>query len=234
MHFSWNRQTIEWFKQASMYTGFHSQLADKLRPLVAGSKSMYDMGCGLALLSQQLSDSIESIVGVDMNEAALASLQQDTERLGLTNIRPVLGDCFAEGPTCDVILLSYFGSSSLDRFLPRCRKLISIVDLDERSSLAGNQLKGVERKRQTAGRVEEQLQAKGIAYTMEEIALEFGQPFLTAEEASRFFQQYYRCSPKEAEAFMAERLREAEQEPYLYYLPYLKRMGIFVVEGSCA
>ncbi|MDF2921683.1 MAG: hypothetical protein K0R57_597 [Paenibacillaceae bacterium] len=233
MHFSWNEATIAWFKAASDYTGFHRKLADRLRPVVAGSKSMYDMGCGLALLSQELAGSVDRIVCVDMNEAALADLSGELARKGINNMKPLLQDCYADGPECDVILLSYFGSSTLDRFLPRCRKLIAIVDRDERSSLAGQVLTGVDRKRQTANRVEEQLQEKGIRYTLEEVSLEFGQPFCSREDAVLFLKQYYRCTSSEAEEFTERRIQPAVSAPFTLYLPYMKNMGVFVVEGMC-
>ncbi|MNC45616.1 hypothetical protein D3C75_945920 [compost metagenome] len=172
------------------------------------------------------------IVGVDINTEALSSLERDAAAKGITNISVQLGDCYTTEPVCDVVLMSYFGSSSLDYFLPYCKKLISIVDLDERSSLGGSSLSGAKRKRQTADKLERQLKEAGRSYTMEPLSLEFGQPFTSKADAIRFLQIYYHCSPEETEAFIAGRLVKAEQRPYEYYLPYTKTMGVFRIEGG--
>lgn len=231
MLFSWNTETIAWFKAASAYTGFHAKLADMLRPALVGCGTLYDMGCGLGLLSQQLYDSVREIVCVDISEAALTSLREDLTEKGIANVRPKLGDCFESEALCDVILLSYFGSRTVDLFLPRCRCLIAIVDMDESSSLAGSLLTGRKRKRQTAGNVEEQLQSKGIRYSLQEVTLEFGQPFRSEEDGLRFFREYYRCTPEQAKDYFTNGAVPATQPPYRYYLPYQKKMGLFIIEG---
>lgn len=232
MPISWNSQTIAWFKAASSYSDFHHKLADLLRPSVAGSGSMYDLGCGLALLSQQLHDIVEEIVCVDLSEAALASVKQDLISKNIQNIRPQLGDCYENDPLCDVILLSYFGSGTLERFLSACRTLISIVDWDADSSMAGSILSATKRSRQTALHVEKQLRENEIQYTLLPVSLEFGQPFVSHEEAVYFLQQYYHCSFEETESFLAERLMPANRRPYSYYLPYQKKMGVFIIKGN--
>ncbi|RAU93465.1 class I SAM-dependent methyltransferase [Paenibacillus sp. YN15] len=232
MHFSWNEETIAWFKAASAYTGFHRKLAERLLATVGGAEVLYDIGCGLGLLSQELAPRVGKIVCVDINQEALASLERDAAAKGIGNISTLLGDCYRTEPACDVVLMSYFGSSSLDYFLPYCRRLISIVDLDERSSLGGSSLSGARRSRQTADKLERRLMEAGRSYTMEPISLEFGQPFTSRADAVRFLQVYYRCSPEEAEAFITGRLVKAEQAAYEYYLPYTKTMGVFRIEGG--
>jgi SAM-dependent methyltransferase len=232
MHFAWNEETIAWFKAASIYTGFHRKLADRLRETVSGAELMYDIGCGLGLLSQELAGEVGRIVGVDMNREALASLEADAAARGIGNISTLHGDCYQTEPLCDVILMSYFGSSTLELFLPFCKQLISIVDLDEGSSMGGKGLSGGKRKRQTADKLERQLMEAGRRFTLEPVSLEFGQPFVSKPDASRFLQVYYGCTPEETEAYLAGRLVQAEQAPYAYYLPYTKHMGVFRIEGG--
>lgn len=232
MHFAWNEETITWFKAASGYTEFHRKLADCLKNSVQGAGVMYDIGCGLGLLSQELHRLIGRIVCVDINREALSSVERDAADKGIGNIETKLGDCYQTEPFCDVVLMSYFGSSSLDFFLPYCKTMISIVDLNEKSSLGGENLSGSKRKRQTADKVEKQLAAAGRRYSMETVSLEFGQPFTSKGDAMRFLQVYYRCTPEETERFLAERLVKSEQAPYEYYLPYTKTMGVFCIEGG--
>ncbi len=232
MHVAWNEETIAWFKAASSYTGFHRKLADRLRETVSGAELMYDIGCGLGLLSQELAGQVGRIVGVDMNREALASLEADAAARGIGNITTMQGDCYQTEPVSDIILMSYFGSSTLEFFLPFCRQLISIVDLGDGSSLGGKGVSGSKRKRQTADRLERLLREAGRRYTLEPVSLEFGQPFVSKPDASRFLQVYYGCTPEETEAYMAERLVIAEQAPYTYYLPYTKQMGVFRIEGG--
>lgn len=234
MHVAWNEETIAWFKAASVYTGFHRKLADRLRDTVSGAELMYDIGCGLGLLSQELAGEVGRIACMDMNREALASLEEDAVVRGIGNISAMQGDCYRTEPVCDVILMSYFGSSSLEFFLPFCKQLISIVDLDEGSSLGGKELSGSNRKRQTAVKLERQLKEAGRRYTLEPVSLEFGQPFVSKPDAMRFLQVYYGCTPEEAEAYMDGRLVKSEQAPYAYYLPYTKHMGVFRIEGGRA
>jgi SAM-dependent methyltransferase len=232
MHFAWNEETIAWFKAASAYTDFHRKLAGRLRETVSGAELMYDIGCGLGLLSQELAGEVGRIVGVDMNREALASLEADAAARGIGNISTMHGDCYQTEPVCDVILMSYFGSSTLEFFLPFCKQLISIVDLNEGSSMGGKGLSGGKRKRQTADKLERQLKEAGRRYTLEPVSLEFGQPFVSKPDAMRFLQVYYGSTPEETEACMARRLVQAEQAPYAYYLPYTKHMGVFRIEGG--
>lgn len=232
MQFTWNAKTIGWFKAASAYTRFHEKLAEQLRPVIAGSETLFDIGCGLALLSQQWHDSVGKIVCVDINETALASVSEDLAAKQIGNIEVRLGDAFEGEPWCDVILLSYFGSQSIESFLPYCRKLIAIVDLNERSSLAGRGKAGTCHKRQTADNLKERLAGKGIRYSQQEVALEFGQPFVSRTDAVDFCTEYGLNALAEAETFLAERIVTVNQNPFRFYLPYLKKMGVFVIEGE--
>lgn len=230
MPITWNEKTIGWFKAAGAYTGFHEKLAEELRPTIAGSVTLFDIGCGLALLSQQWHNSVDHIVCMDINEAALASLEEDLAAKRIGNIVPRLGDGFACEPWCDVILLSYFGSLSIEHFMPYCRQMIVIVDLDERSNLSGRNAE-MGRLRLTAGQVEQRLKERESSYSLRETALEFGQPFVSSEDAVDFARQYGLCSAAETETFL-KRIVPVNRPPYLFYLPYLKRMGVFVIEGE--
>ncbi|MUG26540.1 methyltransferase domain-containing protein [Paenibacillus macerans] len=231
MQFTWNANTVGWFKAASAYTGFHEKLAERLLPVIAGSETLFDIGCGLGLLSQQWRDSVGKIVCVDINEAALASLTEDIAAKQIGNIEVRLNDAFDSEPWCDVILLSYFGSLSAERFLPYCRKLIVIADWDEGSNLTGRSGAGAGRVRLTAGKLEERLSESGVRYSLKETALEFGQPFVSREDAADFYGQHGSRFPAGAEAFL-NRIVPVNRPPYRFYLPYLKRMGVFVIEGE--
>jgi cyclopropane fatty-acyl-phospholipid synthase-like methyltransferase len=232
MHFAWNEETIAWFKAASAYTDFHRKLADRLQETVSGAELMYDIGCGLGLLSQELAGEVGRIVGVDMNREALASLEADAAARGIGNISTMHGDCYQTEPVCDVILMSYFGSSTLEFFLPFCKQLISIVDLNEGSSMGGKGLSVSKRRRQTADKLERQLKETGRRYTLEPVSLEFGQPFISKADAMRFLKVHYGCTTEETEASIDRRLVKAEQALYAYYLPYTKHMGLFRIEGG--
>lgn len=231
MLFSWNRETIGWFKAASAYTGFHQQLAGELLPLLEGCGRLYDMGCGLALLPQQLCRHVKEVVCVDTNEAALDSLRQDLAKASIGNIRVRQADCMSLQPDADVIMLSYFGGDSIARFLPYCRRLIAIMDWDENSSLAGELDDRPKRRRHSALQTAQQLTEEGIPHSCRPVSLEFGQPFRSIEDGLAFMKEYYGLTPLKAGSYLEQRARNTGIPQYPYYLPYLKQMGIVVVEG---
>jgi 2-polyprenyl-3-methyl-5-hydroxy-6-metoxy-1,4-benzoquinol methylase len=50
MCFEWNKQSIEWFLDASIYTEFHKELGQHIIPFLDPEDSICDFGCGLGRL----------------------------------------------------------------------------------------------------------------------------------------------------------------------------------------
>lgn len=74
------------------------------------------------------------------------------------------------------------------------------------------------------------LDAKGVKYAHEALALEYGQPFADREDARAFVRAYTRPMSEELlEAYLEEKLEKTGDEKWPYYLPNWKEFGLFVI-----
>ena len=74
------------------------------------------------------------------------------------------------------------------------------------------------------------LDAMGVKYAHEALALEYGQPFANREDARAFVRAYTRpMSDEILEAYLAEKLEKTGDKKWPYYLPNRKEFGLFVI-----
>lgn len=231
MNFEWNENTVRWYQDAERYTGFFRNIAELVRPKLAGYSSLCDIGCGIGLVDLELSKHIDRITCIDSHPYAIEMLRQRIEAEKIKNIAPVLMDCNAIEEGWDVILISFFGSRELEQFLPRCQKLFAVVGQKSQTELYPEKYRKFQKN--TAKEVEEELSRKGIPYFLAEAAFEFGQPFRSREDARDFIRtQSHDISSGDLESFLAEHLVETGKEDFPLYLPRQKAVGIFEIEGK--
>lgn len=224
----WREETLAWYLRAAEHGKYHESLAERILPWLRGT--VCDLGCGPGCLSLALLEHLPQVTAVDVDRAALTVLRR---RAG-PGLQILEADAMAlPADMCwDTLVLSFFGritaEGHLDYFLAHCQKrIVSIVEGGTRSSFSATGTSAREKDR--VPQVEAYLKERGVPFHLEEHALEFGQPLLDLEDARAFVRSW---SPKGCPSLSREELcgRLEPLEGGGYYLPYKKRIGIFVID----
>ena len=228
--FMWNERNIQWFSDASAYTGFHRELAQKIAPYLRRSDTLLDAGCGLGRLDLELAMYVSEITAVDISEDALDALRRGAAHSGIQNISTRCCDASSLSECFDVVLLSFFGQFNTPDFLRLCRrKLIRIVSAENKSSLYPERHRRGEKD--TVPIVQRELKAQGIRFQTERYSIEFGQPFRSRADAELFvLQNAPGASREEISDFLDQNLVPAERGGFPFYLPNQKELGIFIID----
>lgn len=232
MNFDWNVDTIRWYQNANNYTGYFKNIAKSILPKLEGYSTFCDIGCGLGLIDIELCKYIESITCIDINKEALKALETNIKSKNISNIYPCLMNCDDIQDSWDVIFVSFFGSRNLKSFLPHCKKLIAIVGNKNQDGLFPEKYRSFQKS--TTRDLEDALKKDGISYILTEAAFEFGQPLLSLEDAKNFVMTQSRntISSEDLELFLSQRLIETGEKQYPYFIPRLKSVGIFEIQGG--
>jgi SAM-dependent methyltransferase len=242
MKFPWNEKTLNWFKTASAYTGFHRRLASIVRPHIADCDTLCDIGCGLGLLDLELARDVRSALCVDRNEEAIEALRALILARGVHNVaaRAMDADALA-GERWDAVILSFFGTSVADisRFMSFCDKRMILIVHESASALGCATARPRRTKPLGADEVADFLTGCGTRFRKIGASLEFGQPFKSAADARDFLRVYATATPLADAAADWERLCEDTEKrlvetgrpEYPLYLPKRKELAVFVAEN---
>lgn len=230
MEFSWDDMTIRWFENASEYTGFHKNLAGVIRPMLGGSRRLCDLGCGLGKLALEFTEDIEHINCLDINPLVILNLRQNITEKNISNITARIQNCQNLGEGQDVLLTSYFGSGDISVYLRLCRKLIMVVDHMNTTHLYPKEYK--KNKRNNSADIKSFLNKERVSYRCVPIDLEFGQPFISFEDAGEFVNVYAGCPKEEIADFLNKNLVAIQHDTYSWYLPHEKSLAVFEIEGK--
>nr|WP_308741926.1 class I SAM-dependent methyltransferase [uncultured Anaerocolumna sp.] len=232
MNFNWNLDTIRWYQEANNYTGYFKNLASFIVPKLKGYSTLCDIGCGLGLIDIELCKYIENITCIDINEEAIKTLENSIKDKNISNISPRLINCDDMKENWDVIFLSFFGSRNLKNFLPYCKKLIAVVGSKNQTGLFPEKYRSFHKN--TFHNVEEILKKEGITYGLTEVSFEFGQPLHSIEDAKNFVRTHScnNITDEDLELFLSQRLIETGEKLYPYFIPRMKSVGIFDIQGD--
>jgi SAM-dependent methyltransferase len=246
MDFLWNEKTLAWFEAASAYTGFHSRLADVVRPYIEGCETLCDIGCGLGLLDLALAGDVRRAVCIDQSETAIAALNEIIRARGARNVVARTADANGLTEECgDAVILSFFGSSGADieRFLPLCRKRLILIVHEKSSPTRCANAVALRPRPLGAAEVTDYLTNRRLKFRKTVAELEFGQPFRSLEDARDFIRIYAAAAPDADDADaggqsdwdrlygdMERRLVRTGLSDYPLYLPKPKRLAVFAAE----
>jgi SAM-dependent methyltransferase len=227
----WGNKAAGWFIKASEYTGYHRHLADILKQHMLPNSTLCDLGCGMGLIDFVLADYLSHITCVDIDKEAIGLLEIERARRGIKNITALHTDAAKLQGSWDYGLMLYFHGKFSDNpshYLNLFNhKLFYIVHADPLDSQKDT--KPERTKCSSVSSIRKELEQAGIAYELEHHALEYGQPFVSVEEAIDFAQTYKICPEGKEEAFLRANLQEANTADYQYYLPHTKRFGMFII-----
>lgn len=233
--FTWTPDMVAFMRDAADFGGFHRELADTLARLLGEREHICDAGCGTGELACALAERYPRVTAVDISPLAAMQARARAAQLRLKNIEVIQGDILSSEPGAapyDAMTFCFFGSIEeiLKIGAAQCRGTLAAVMKDypnHRFSIGTQPLRG-----HTAALAAMQLDELGIAYRLEHLTLEMGQPFRSVSDAVRFFKIYSRDENPEdiTPEAVAQRLRKTGRTDFPLYLPGERKMGILLIE----
>ena len=230
MRIVWNEQSLRWFREASEYTGYNRALAKILLRHIPERTTLCDLGCGAGLIDLELAPYFQEIICVDIARSAISALTEWAVEQNAPNVTPICADATELTGQWDTVLALFHGGGEfLTKYLPLAdKRLILTTYLERKGDFGPKERKAP--KRFAAAEVEGRLKAAGVRYTLEDHALEYGQPFRTCRAAEIFVRAYTQpMTQGELDAYLESALRETGREDFPYYLPKMKRFALFVI-----
>ena len=226
---TWNKQTSDWFTDASIYTGFHKSLAQKIKPHLAQSDTLCDIGCGLGRLDLELSPHVAEILAIDVSDYATKTLEQTAKLHNIKNLRVRKDNAEELDGVYDIILMSLYVPPDIKSLLDHCRRhLIRIVSAGRKSGLYPERHRRDIKNAVPVAQAE--LASLGIKYSYEPCSLEFGQPLKTWRDAEQFvLSNAPEAAAGEVTDFLQKNIHHTPRPDFPYYLPYKKELGIFII-----
>ncbi len=216
---------------------YFQSLANKISRFLPAGAHLCDAGCGLGYLSTALAPYCKRITAIDIDPRPLAAFEKRLGRLHRGNIGIVVGDIREIPPAKPYDAMVFCLFSRLEKALclarEQCRGPVMIVKRNRNSPMFSLTTPG-EMAHYTFEDALKILEAYKIPYLAETFALEMGQPFRSTADAVEFFRIYNRDKRNHARKIRAKdietRLICRPGEPYPYYFPALKEMGMIVLE----
>ncbi|MCC8123476.1 MAG: class I SAM-dependent methyltransferase [Oscillospiraceae bacterium] len=227
MRAGWNENTLRWMCDASAYTGFHRDLAERLRAQMLSGGTLCDLGCGPGFIDFELAGDMSHITCIDQSAPALAFLQAQAAALGHNNLTAVCQDANMLSGTWDTIMSSFFGNASQAcAWLPHARDRVVLVLANSAAPSFGN---SHPRKHNTLIRAVNELEQANIHFHVQRATLEYGQPFASMQDADTFVRVY---GTGEEDCFLYTNIQETGRADFPFYLPQPKPLGILTILRS--
>ena len=226
----WNEQTLRWFLDASVCTGYDRALAALLRPLFPAGGTLCDLGCGAALTDFELSPDCRFVTCVDSSPEAVSFVRNEAARRHIPNLTARCMDAAEVPEQFDAVMTLFHGSpETFDIYFQKTRQVFLIVTRRERLGQFGPENRRISKRGDTAS-MHLFLDARGVRYSYQETELEHGQPLRTIEDAAAFVRAYAAPMPEaELLRYLDSALLKTGREDFPYYLPNRKKLGLFVI-----
>jgi SAM-dependent methyltransferase len=231
MKIIWNDNTIDWFRDASEYTGYNRILSEILMEHIPHRGTICDMGCGTALIDYELAKHFHQITCVDISQEAIDSIQKRIEEENIANINPLCLDGKTLSGSFDTVIALFHGGSNVfsDYYHLAKDQLIIITHIGSRNTFSPKKHRCDHHY--SAERTMAYLKEQNIKYHYIEQSIEYGQPFRSFEDAMLFMDVYSApgMGTEEKRAHLETQLIKTEKKEFPYYMPKRKNMGIFII-----
>lgn len=227
--FEWTQKRIEWYERAINWTGYDKVLAVAVMRYLGDGDTVCDLGCGTGYLGLELARQGYAVSAVDISRTAMDCLagKPASTQPGFEMLHRDWTDVADRRWDHVIMCLTGNFETELSYYLSLCKKNLIVIGkrrarryVGRRHPLVRNHIKYDELRKI--------LTAQGLAYTFEECSLEFGQPLKTLMEADEYLQYYGARGPALKSAM--RKIKQTEDGQYPYYLPYMKDMGICVIQ----
>lgn len=232
----WYEDMVRFMRDASEYGTYNQELARILAPNLNRQMHICDAGCGLGYLSLALAPHAGRITSVERNPDAVAVLENNCRKLGITNITPRCGAIQEVVPEekYDAMVFCFFGGihEILETAKRQCSGTVFIITRNyttHRFSV-GSHPTGSYGYRGSR----EVLTELNIPYEEKIFDLEFGQPFRCLEDARRFYELYSKDEDAAVitEEFLLSKVTETGREDFPLYMPHRRNLAILKFETS--
>lgn len=227
--YEWTQKRIEWYERAINRTGYDKALASALMPHLGDGDTVCDLGCGTGYLGLELARHGYAVSAVDISRCAMDCLsgKPESAKPGFEMLHSDWTDVADRRWDHVIMCLTGNFETELSYYLSLCMKNLIIIGKRKTRRYAGRR-HPLENNHVRYDELRKILTAKGLEHTYKECSLEFGQPFKTLAEAEEYL-QYFGAKGSDLTSAM-KMIKTAEDPEYPYYLPYMKDMGICVVQ----
>lgn len=180
----WSPEIIRYLYTAADHSRYYQDLARQLGAFLRPEDRVCDAGCGLGLLSRALLPYCAHVTAVDRSPAAVAALRARGEDPKLSALTGDIRELPPRQPY-DAMVFCLFGGTeeTLAIAARQCGGTALVVRRDFRRHQFSS---GVRMAGHTAADMERELQRRDLTYTARRFTLEFGQPFLSLDDAQTF------------------------------------------------
>ena len=223
----WSENRIKWYDRAVKYCGYDDALIEAVGGYLPKDETVCDLGCGTGYLARRLAELGYRVTAFDKSGITRENLRRIKEEQGLRSLTVTEGSWYdlPQKPLWDNVIMVMAGMLDVDLelFLTlAAKRLIIITKDDDRSHVQANGVSVM--KHPEFELMKKQLQ--GCDYDTFTMTLQFGQPFLSKEEA----QEYFRVFEADTESADSKlNLLEQRDGEYPWYLPNEKNMRVFAV-----
>lgn len=227
----WTGQSLQWYINASEYTGFHKRMAEIIAPRISGSDTLLDLGCGPGCIDLHLHGYVGSITAADIEPIALESLRGRCEEAGIRNITTVQADAEQYRQEADVVLMSMYSPKNL---FPVCEMAGRYVVRITNESSGEPRPDGKQRSPRNGDTLAAELDALGLKYDLEPHRMEFGQPFASYDDAMEYVRHYRGgLSMDEVNAYLSGRIIMTGEDEYPLYMPNNRNFWVaYITSGN--
>lgn len=212
----WNEKKAGMYLRAASMNCFHSSLASLIQPYLEKGMSIVELGCGLGILTHELSSRGFDITGYDIDDTAL-----ETAARLYPDDTFVKADCYKLSGVADTALCVFFGrigiEDNYEKLMNTCRKRL-IYTSSEHSDYTQTTY------RETDG-IASFLDSRRASFTVMKEHLHFDQYLKDEEELQIFIEENY---TKRGRPFS----RKVVTVPGVYPIKVVndKAFGLFVIE----
>lgn len=229
MMYQWSKDMVRFMRHASEYGDYHARLADWMRPHLQKSDRVCDAGCGLGYLSLALAPYVGAVTAVDRSSDALRVLRENCDAQSIPNITALCGDILSLPPQVpyDAMVFCLFGRMEEIAAIAKAQCWGKVFAFKKNYTTHRFSVGQYPAGNDSFAAAKEWLTARGVPFTAEESELEFGQPFISRDEARLFFEVYSRDEDKSVitDTFLREKLVETGRTDFPLYMPHKRSVG---------
>lgn len=234
----WTEQSTRWYKEAAEYTQYHQAIYQEIAPYIEKTDSVGDIGCGLGYLSLEIALNGGIVTASDIADLPLQDLEKRIKQNNIQNLFILKSDWSELENThkWDVVVSSFFKCKleEIAELMALCRKRVILVvsNGSEDSFLPWKRSNHYKKK---AEALKKGLTMGGIPFLYKNLAIQFGQPLYSKEDAGEFIKNYIPdCPQTEIDSHIHKYLKKipADANGNEYFFSNNKEIGIFIIERS--
>lgn len=229
----WTTESARLLWRAYCCGGAGDDLARRIAPHLKPGAHVCDAGCGVGSLSVALAQRGFRVTAVDIEDIPLMQLKSAADNALLSRMEILHADMQTIEVEFDAMVFCFYGHIenclSLSRKLCRGDVFYISRNYDLHRFSAGAhpvRYRGYQDARRT-------LDALGIPYAWEELALDMSQPFESMDEARRFFELYRRDETQAVtDDFIRSQLVQTPGGAYPLLLPHMRQAGMVHIRAE--